>query len=182
MADDQRVKSIIASHYEKNDPLGWFESERAALLSAVRQSAASGMPEATWDLALSCAGFFEVRASQMPEPVWLRRFFEATGVGFLLDLPHVWLEAHYRGVAPEAWLAEFPLDRVVEIHVAGVEADRDLEGQWIAPTEPDDAMLDFMAHAVVRCPGAKAVTFDAFSPSLTADVLLSSVSRIRAAL
>ncbi len=129
-------------------------------------------------------GFFDVRggASRMPEPVWLRRFFEATGVGFLLDLPHVWLEAHYRGVAPEAWLAEFPLDRVVEIHVAGVQADRDLEGPWIAPTEPDDAMLDFMAHAVVRCPGAKAVTFDAFSPSLTADVLLSSVSRIRAAL
>src|SRR5213083_3805649 len=127
-------------------------------------------------------GFFDVKASQMLEPVWLRRFFEATGVGFLLDLPHVWLEAHYRGVAPEAWLAEFPLDRVVEIHVAGVEADRDLEGPWIAPTEPDDAMLDFMAHSVVRCPGAKAVTFDAFSPSLTADVLLSSVSRIRAAL
>ena len=123
-------------------------------------------------------GFFDVRggASRMPEPAWLRRFFEATGVGFLLDLSHVWLEAHYRGVAPEAWLAEFPLDRVVEIHVAGVEADRDLEGPWIAPTEP------FMAHAVARCPGAKAVTFDAFSPSLTADVLLSSVSRIRAAL
>lgn len=127
-------------------------------------------------------GFFDVRASQMPEPVWLRRFFEATRAGFLLDLPHVWLEAHYRGVAPEAWLAEFPLDHVVELHVAGVEVDRDLEGPWIAPTEPHDAMLDFMAHAVARCPGAKAVTFDAFSPSLTADVLLSSVQRIRAAL
>ncbi|HEX4575249.1 MAG TPA: DUF692 family protein, partial [Gemmatimonadales bacterium] len=58
-------------------------------------------------------GFFDVHASQMPEPVWLRRFFEATGAGFLLDLPHVWLEAHYRGLAPEAWLAQFPLDHVV---------------------------------------------------------------------
>src|SRR5216117_2273212 len=35
-------------------------------------------------------GFFDVKASQMPEPMWLRRFFEATGAGFLLDLPHVW--------------------------------------------------------------------------------------------
>jgi len=26
MADEQRVKSIIASHYERNDPLGWFEA------------------------------------------------------------------------------------------------------------------------------------------------------------
>ena len=127
-------------------------------------------------------GFFDVKASQMPEPAWLARFFDATGAGFLLDLPHVWLEAHYRGVAAEQWLAEFPLERVVELHVAGVEQDADLRGPWIAPTAPSDDMLAFLAHAVRRCPGAKAVTFDAFSPSLTADVLFTSVARIRDAL
>src|SRR5207244_1494069 len=58
-------------------------------------------------------GFFDVKASQMPEPMWLRRFFEATGAGFLLDLPHVWLEAHYHDMAPERWLADFPLAHVV---------------------------------------------------------------------
>src|SRR2546426_8341181 len=83
-------------------------------------------------------GFFDVKASQMPEPAWLRCFFEATGVGFLLDLPHVWLQAHYRDLAPERWLAEFPLERVVELHVAGVEHDDDLKGPWIAPAEPSD--------------------------------------------
>src|SRR5439155_766709 len=112
---------------------------------------------------------------QLPEPVWLRRFFEATGAGFLLDLPHVWLEAHYRAAQPAAWLAEFPLDRVVELHVAGVVEDDDLQGPWIAPAAPSDEMLDFMALAVSRCPRAQAVTFDAFSPSLTPEVLLSSV-------
>ena len=124
-------------------------------------------------------GFFDVQASQLPEPVWLRRFFEATGAGFLLDLPHVWLEAHYRAVPPAAWLAQFPLDRVVELHVAGVVEDDDLQGPWIAPAAPSDEMLDFMALAVSRCPCAQAVTFDAFSPSLTPEVLLSSVERIR---
>lgn len=127
-------------------------------------------------------GFFDVRASQMPEPVWLRRFFEATGVGFLLDLPHVWLEAHYRDMAPERWLAEFPLEHVVELHVAGVEDDDDLRGPWIAPAEPSNEMLDLMAHAASRCSRAKAVTFDAFSPSLTADALFRSVERMRRAL
>ena len=127
-------------------------------------------------------GFFDVKASQLPEPVWLRRFFEATGAGFLLDLPHVWLEAHYRAAQPAAWLAEFPLDRVVELHVAGVVEDGDLKGPWIAPAAPSDEMLDFMALAVSRCPRARAVTFDAFSPSLTPEVLLSSVERIRKAL
>jgi uncharacterized protein (UPF0276 family) len=127
-------------------------------------------------------GFFDVKASQMPEPTWLCRFFEATGVGFLLDLPHVWLQAHYHGMKPERWLREFPLERVVELHVAGVAHDDDLQGPWIAPAEPGDDMLAFAAHAVSRCPGAKAITFDAFSPSLTADVLFRSVQRIREAL
>jgi uncharacterized protein (UPF0276 family) len=127
-------------------------------------------------------GFFNVSASRMPEAEWLRRFFDRTDVGFLLDLPHIWLEAHYQGVTPGAFLADFPLERVVELHVAGVEEDRDLEGPWIAPTEPSDEMLAFMVEAAARCPQARAVTFDAFSPSLTADVLFKSVERIRRAL
>src|SRR5260370_37128931 len=124
-------------------------------------------------------GFFDVRASQMPEPVWLRRFLDATGVRFLLDLPHVWLQAYYHDRDPERWLAEFPLEHVVELHVAGVEDDADLGGPWIAPAEPSDAMLDFLTHAVSRCPQARAVTFDAFSPSLAPAVLFRSVERIR---
>lgn len=127
-------------------------------------------------------GFFDVTASRIPEAQWLRRFFDRTEAGFLLDLPHIWLEAHYHGVDPKVFLDDFPLERVVELHVAGVEPDRDLEGPWIAPTEPSEGMLDFMSHAVARCPQAKAVTFDAFSPTLTADVMQRSVARIRAAL
>src|SRR2546427_9379541 len=33
------------------------------------------------------------------------------------------------------------------------------------------SMLGFLAHAVTQCPQAKAVTFDAFSPSHTAEAL-----------
>lgn len=127
-------------------------------------------------------GFFDVAASRLPEPVWLRRFFDRTNLGFLLDLPHIWLEAHYKDTDPKAFLAEFPLERVVELHVAGVSEDPDLQGPWIAPTAPSDEMLDLMVHAVPRCPNARAVTFDAFSPTLSADVLFESVARIRKAL
>src|SRR2546430_1322245 len=87
-----------------------------------------------------------------------------------------------RSIERARTLAEFPLDRVVELHVAGVEEDRDLAGPWIAPAEPSDEMLAFLAHAVTRCPQAQAVTFDAFSPSLTAEALFRSVERIRDAL
>ena len=127
-------------------------------------------------------GFFDVAVSRIPEAQWLRRFFERTQVGFLLDLPHIWLEAHYHGLDPRSFLSDYPLERVIEVHVAGVADDRDLEGPWIAPTAPSDAMLEFMVHAVRRCPQVRAVTFDAFSPTLTSDVLFSSVQRIREAL
>lgn len=127
-------------------------------------------------------GFFEVHLNQMPEPVWLRRFFEATECGFLLDLPHIWLEAHYAHKDPKRFLEEFPLEHVVEIHVAGVAEDRDLEGPWISPAEPDDEMLDLMVHALGVCQHARAVTFDAFSPSLTAESLFRTVERIRSRL
>src|SRR5512135_324656 len=127
-------------------------------------------------------GFFDVAASPLPEAEWLRRFFDRTNLGFLLDLPHIWLEAHYQKAHPKRFLADFPLERVVELHVAGVAEDRDLAGPWIAPTALSDDMLDLMVHAVARCPKARAVTFDAFSPTLTADVLFSSVARMRQAL
>lgn len=127
-------------------------------------------------------GFFEVKTSQMPEPEWLTRFFDATGCGFLLDLPHVWLEAHYQDLDPVSFLKEFPLENVVEIHVAGVEEDEDLGGPWIAPTGPHDEMLDFMVVALGLCDGAKAVTFDALSPALTAEVVFETIERIRARL
>src|SRR5438552_1155821 len=100
----------------------------------------------------------------------------------LHDLPHVWLQAHYHHMPAERWLDEFPLEHVMELHVAGVADDADLAGPWIAPAEPSDEMLAFAAHAVSRCPRARAITFDAFSPTLTAEVLFRSVERIREAL
>lgn len=127
-------------------------------------------------------GFFDVPASTIPEPEFLRRFFDATQCGFLLDLPHVWIEARVKGLDPYAFLHEFPLERVVEIHTGGTVDDEDLGAPWIAPTAPDRDMLEFTAHAVGACPGVRAVTFDAFSSELTADVLVRAVTRTRAAL
>lgn len=124
-------------------------------------------------------GFFDVAASTIPEPRWLTRFFDATDTGFLLDLPHVWIEAAFKKLDPYAFLHEFPLDRVIEIHTGGVEDDADLDAPWIAPSAPSDAMLDFTAHAVDVCPHVRAVTFDAFTPDLSADVLLGAVTRVR---
>jgi uncharacterized protein (UPF0276 family) len=126
-------------------------------------------------------GFFALDYAQMTEAEFLRRFFDQTGCGLLLDLPHIWLAAHYSGRSPRAYLADFPLDKVVELHVAGVEEDRDLEGPWIAPTPPTQEILDLALWVAERAPKLRAVTFDAFAPSLTADALLRAVEATRAA-
>ena len=126
-------------------------------------------------------GFFSVRHAQMSEGEFLRRFFEQTGCGFLVDVPHIWLAAYYRELDPRQYIAEFPLERVVEIHVAGVEHDRDLGGPWIAPTPPNDEILRLAQWVAERAPELRAVTVDVFSPSVTTSQLEDSMQRTRAA-
>jgi uncharacterized protein (UPF0276 family) len=92
---------------------------------------------------------------------------------------HVWLGAYYQGRNAREALAEFPLDAVTEIHIAGVSEYSDLGGPWIAPAEPTDEMLDLAAWAMERTPRLRAVTFDAFSVTLKPGAITRSVERIR---
>ncbi|MEU8759650.1 BTAD domain-containing putative transcriptional regulator [Streptomyces sp. NPDC048659] len=45
---------------ELDDPLRWFEDERAGLITAVRQAAGAGLDELCWDLALTLVTLFEM--------------------------------------------------------------------------------------------------------------------------
>ena len=126
-------------------------------------------------------GFFSVEHAQMSEAEFLRRFFEKTGCGFLIDVPHLWLAAHYQERDPRAYIGEFPLDKVVEIHVGGVEDDRALGGPWVAPTRPTREILELGVWIAEHAPGLRAVTVDQFSPALSADVMFESVEMTREA-
>lgn len=126
-------------------------------------------------------GFFSVRHAQMSEAEFLCRFFEQTECGFLIDVPHIWLAAHYRKIDAREYLADFPLDRVIEIHVAGVEYDLDLQGPWIASTPPNEEILHVANWVAERAPKLRAVTVDVFSPTVTASQLEDSMRRTRAA-
>lgn len=126
-------------------------------------------------------GFFSVRHAQMSEAEFLRRFFEQTGCGFLIDIPHIWLAAHQQHMDAQEYMSGFPLQEVVEIHVAGIEYDRDLNAPWIAPTPPNDEILRLAQWVVERAPKLRAVTVDVFSPTVTAAQLEESMQRTRAA-
>ena len=126
-------------------------------------------------------GFFSLEHAQMMESEFLRRFFEESGCGFLIDIPHLWLAAHYAGREARQYIGEFPLDRVVEIHVGGVEEDPDLGGPWVAPQAPTEEILELAVWVRERAPNLRAVTVDMFAPSVTAELLLDSVRATRQA-
>src|SRR2546429_9891705 len=44
------------------EPLDWYETERVALVGAVRQAADAGVDEACWDLAMTTGTLFEARS------------------------------------------------------------------------------------------------------------------------
>ena len=58
---------------------------------------------------------------------------------------------------------------------------RDDDFLYVLQENPPEELRSKVEEAVRRCPRVQAVTFDAFSPSLTTDVLLRSVQRIRTA-
>jgi uncharacterized protein (UPF0276 family) len=57
----------------------------------------------------------------MSEAEFVSRVVEASGAPLLLDVNNVWVNARNFGFEPHEHLARLPLDRVIEVHVAGHE-------------------------------------------------------------
>lgn len=58
---------------------------------------------------------------EMPEAEFLAAVCEASGCGLLLDVNNLYVNATNLGLDVDRWLATVPLDRVVQLHVAGHE-------------------------------------------------------------
>ena len=57
--------------------------------------------------------------SEMAEPDFLRHLSAETGCGLLLDVNNVHVSCFNTGADPLAYLAAFPFERVVQLHIAG---------------------------------------------------------------
>jgi uncharacterized protein (UPF0276 family) len=57
--------------------------------------------------------------AELPEPELLARVCEAAGCGLMLDVNNAYVNATNFGLDVDAWMREAPLERVVQIHVAG---------------------------------------------------------------
>ncbi len=78
---------------------------------------------------------FEIPSADMSQPEFFHRLVEATGCGVLLDVTNVYTNAVNHGFDPVRFLAEMPLDSVVQVHLAG--------GYW-----HDGVLIDGHSHPV----------------------------------
>jgi uncharacterized protein len=63
--------------------------------------------------------YLEFAGSTLSEAEFIAALLEETGAGLLLDVNNVFVNANNHGFDAEAYLRRLPLERVVQIHVAG---------------------------------------------------------------
>jgi uncharacterized protein len=71
------------------------------------------------------------RESSMTETEFIRELVRRTGCGLLLDVNNVFVSATNHGYSALGYLADFPLEHVGEIHLAGHAEQADDEGELL---------------------------------------------------
>jgi len=91
------------------------------------------------------------------EPEFITELLERADCSLLLDVNNVFVNAQNHGFDPQQWLAKIPLERVVQLHVAGHEFWDDSENLIIdthgAPVRTEvDALLAWVIERVGPVP------------------------------
>lgn len=84
------------------------------------------------------------RDDQMPEPVFLAEIARRTGCGLLLDVNNLHVSCTNRREDPEAWLRDFPLDRVGQVHLAGHDLQMEDDGGLLLIDSHDRAVSNIV--------------------------------------
>ncbi|OZI43284.1 hypothetical protein CAL21_21125 [Bordetella genomosp. 4] len=88
------------------------------------------------------ATYVAFASSTMSELDFLKMMVQRTGCGLLLDINNVFVCATNHGFSASAYLADFPLDQVGEIHLAGHGSQVDDEGDALLIDGHDRAVDD----------------------------------------
>jgi uncharacterized protein (UPF0276 family) len=123
--------------------------------------------------------YFVPGAPEMTEASFLRAVLEGADLGLLLDVNNVFVNATNFGFDARSFVDELPLERVVQIHVAGHEHKPE-HGRIIDTHGADapDRVLDLLEHVVERTgPVPVVLERDHHIPDLPD--LLSELARVR---
>lgn len=93
-------------------------------------------------------------SSTMSETDFIRAVSRRTGCGLLLDVNNVFVSATNHGYSPIAYLDDFPLEHVGQVHLAGHSVQRDDEDEPLLIDSHDraiaDSVWDLYRHVVAR--------------------------------
>ena len=118
---------------------------------------------------------------EMNEAAFLNRLSRESDCGILLDLHNVYVNARNHGFAPESFLRELDLSRVIEVHIAGGD---DLLGYYTdAHAGPvAEPVWGLLEETLRSAPWIRGVTFEFHESSyrlLRTDGILSQLDQAR---
>ena len=156
-----------------------WDSASAEMTSANLQALAERVPV----VGVENSAFYFALDDPLLEPSFLGRV-ATDKAHVLLDLHNLYTNALNLGFSAEDWLARMPLERVIEIHVAGGREDPLGSGFRLdshdAPVP--QAVWHLLERVLPRCPNVRGVTLERREGSVTAqDVprLEADLARIR---
>lgn len=158
-------------------PIPWTDESLEVVAGNLRQLQALGVPVALENV----THVFQWPQSTMTEAEFLTELVRRTGCWVLLDLENLRVNhANHGGPAPEGFLDAIPLQRVLQVHVAGGIAHAGLEHDTHSAAVPERTW-DLLAALCERVrPPAVLIERDSGLPPI--EELLGEVARAQAIL
>jgi uncharacterized protein len=174
-SDHLSFTKVPETDIEQLTPLWFTEESLDAVCRNVRQLKAR-IPQPMF-LLENITYYFPIPDSDMNEARFLTRVLEDTDTGLLLDVNNVWVNSVNLHFDPYEFLRSIPLDRVVQIHLAG---GREVQGlvfdtHSTAVNEEVWRLLDFV---LARC-DVKAILLEWDQDWPEFDQLLDHLDRAR---
>jgi uncharacterized protein (UPF0276 family) len=123
-------------------PVSLKRSEVSRVADRIRRARdAIGVPLAIENVSY----YWHPGRAEVGEAEFLSRVCEAADCGLMLDVNNAYVNCQNFGLDPEAWLRDAPLERVVQIHVAGHEwfaVDEQGLGEPVAPGSAGAMIID----------------------------------------
>lgn len=124
--------------------------------------------------------YFRVPGSMMSQAEFISAICGGTNTGLLLDLAHFYITSQTMQFNPFEELLRLPLERVVEIHISGV--DRQPDGCWDDHARTAPAVVHELLRSVLERARPRAITLEYnWSSRFPDGALLQELARVREA-
>jgi uncharacterized protein len=123
--------------------------------------------------------YFNMPGSTMSQSTFVNRLCEKSQkVGLLLDIAHLVITSENSGRDPYSLLDEFPLERVVEVHLSGTRREADFCWDDHSDRAPEIVFL-LLERSLRRC-RPRAITLEYnWDAAFPRDILFQDVQRVR---